>query len=86
MLSAHRDTHFSGLGQLEVGDRLQLETRTGALKEFEIQRKYVINSQQESLWIDHSRNQLSLITCYPFDAIEAGGPLRFRIDAIAVDS
>ena len=83
VLSAHRDTHFSRLGEMHVGDMLQLETQTGEIRKFIIQETLIINSQVDSLWVDHSRNHLTLITCYPFDAIQAGGPLRFRIDAIA---
>ena len=81
VLSAHRDTHFSRIEALAVGHTLQLETPEGVLTEYVINQVQVIDTRYESLWIDHTENQLTLITCYPFDAVQSGGPLRFRIDA-----
>ena len=31
--------------------------------------------------LDTQQSMLSLVTCYPFDALEAGGPLRYVVTA-----
>ena len=82
VLSAHRDTHFAQIGQLRIDDTVQIQSRSGKVKEYLIHEVRVVNTEHESLWLDHSANRLTLITCYPFDVNTAGGPLRYRIDAI----
>ena len=41
----------------------------------------VVDSRRGSLLLDTDTSILSLVTCYPFDATEAGGPLRYVVTA-----
>jgi len=81
IISAHRDTHFSKLKYLHQGDTIKLEGRNGLVRTYKISTINVIDSRYEALILEPTSNKLTLITCYPFDAIQAGGPLRYRIDA-----
>ena len=41
----------------------------------------VVDARRGSLLLDTDTSILSLVTCYPFDAAEAGGPLRYVVTA-----
>ena len=41
----------------------------------------VVDSRKGSLVLDTEAAMLTLVTCYPFDAREAGGPLRYIVTA-----
>ena len=82
-LAGHRDTHFAFLETLNSGDPLTVELTDGSQQRFQVSSQQVINSQQHPLHIPRDNQQLVLITCYPFDAITAGGPLRYVIPARA---
>ncbi len=41
----------------------------------------VIDARHARLAPDDGRPVLSLVTCYPFDAIDPGGPLRYVVTA-----
>jgi len=81
VISGHRDTHFSVLEELSVGEDIHITTEEGVTKLYRIATISIVNSQNEQLQLNHTQNQLTLITCYPFDALAAGGPLRLRVDA-----
>ena len=44
----------------------------------------VVDARRGSLVLDTERVMLSLITCYPFDTVDAGGPMRYVVTAEAV--
>ncbi len=80
IISGHRDTHFSFLRHIKKGDHLELQsnTKTSAYQVTDI--KIIDKTKVDSIPVD-SGNKLILITCYPFDAIQAGGPLRYMVTA-----
>lgn len=81
VLSAHRDTHFRGLGMLAAGDRIALHTREG-VREYRVTGSDIVDSRFHRLVLDPFTERLTLVTCYPFDALEAGGPLRYVVTAL----
>lgn len=81
ILSGHRDTHFSFLKELKTGDLLRLRTATQT-REYRVIWQEAIDSRQQQLVIDDSIERLTLLTCYPFDAPTAGGPLRWVVTAL----
>lgn len=81
VLSGHRDTHFSFLKKLQQGDLLQLRTREGT-RDYRVKFLETVDSRVEQLVIDDSLARLTLLTCYPFNAPTAGGPLRYVVTAI----
>jgi len=80
MISAHRDTHFSFLKDLKCDDRLYLQTanRTVQYRAYDFQ---IVDSRTFTLPAGVDENTLLLVTCYPFDAIMPGGPLRYLVYA-----
>ena len=79
MIGGHRDTHFAFLGNLQPGQRILLRLPTGALKQYRVRQTAVVDSSDgQPLW-SSGDEQLLLVTCYPFDALMTGGPLRFIV-------
>jgi sortase A len=81
ILSGHRDTHFSFLKELKHGDLLRLRT-PGEVREYQVSWQEVVDSRRQQLVIDNRVERLTLLTCYPFDAVNAGGPLRWVVTAV----
>lgn len=81
ILTGHRDTHFRFLKRLQQHDVIELDTPTGIRRRYRVKEARIADSRSASIDIAHDRSQLVLITCYPFDAIRAGGPLRYVVTA-----
>jgi sortase A len=83
VITAHRDTHFRFLQRLAAGDTLVVEGRNGARRHFHVRRTYVADYRALNIPRDAFQPTLTLVTCYPFDAINPGGPLRYVVVAEA---
>ncbi|MGA8203055.1 MAG: class GN sortase [Woeseiaceae bacterium] len=81
VIAGHRDTYFSFLRDLGAGDSIVLETASGQRHLYKVIGTDVVDSRRGSLMLDTGDPMLSLVTCYPFEAREAGGPLRFVVTA-----
>tara|TARA_R110000782_G_scaffold44075_3_gene98758 strand:+ start:672 stop:1187 length:516 start_codon:yes stop_codon:yes gene_type:complete len=81
VIAGHRDTHFRFLKDVEPGELLTLESTNGQKFTYRIVATDIVDSRTDSLLLDTHTATLSLVTCYPFDAREAGGPLRFVVTA-----
>lgn len=81
VIAGHRDTHFSFLRDIEIGESLLIERIGGRRHLYKVIGIDVVDSQRGSLLLDTESSILSLVTCYPFDQREAGGPLRFVVTA-----
>lgn len=84
VITAHRDTHFRFLRHMAVGDALVVEGRDGARRHFHVRRTYVADYRSLNIPRDAAVPTLTLVTCYPFDAISPGGPMRYVVVAEAV--
>lgn len=80
VISGHRDTHFAWLAQLRAGDMLELETRDGR-RRYQVRGTRIADSRHEHLTLDDDGDRLVLVTCWPFDAVPPGGPLRWVVEA-----
>lgn len=80
VIAGHRDTHFAFLHRLQRGDELMLQDHAGVTHRFRVSETRIVDSLATRLLLD-SAKQLVLVTCYPFAAINAGGPLRFLVFA-----
>jgi sortase A len=81
VIAGHRDTHFAFLRNLEPGHRLTIESFSGATTDYEVIGLNVVDSRRGSLLLDTDDAVLTLVTCYPFDAVDPGGPLRYVVTA-----
>ena len=81
LIAAHRDTHFRFLKDLAPGDELILEAADGRAHRYAVIALQVLSTPQTILPADDDGASLVLVTCYPFDAMVAGGPLRYLVFA-----
>lgn len=81
VIAGHRDTHFNFLQYVEVGESLVIETSAGRKHLYEVTNIDVVDSRRASLQLDTDESILSLVTCYPFEAINPGGPMRYVVTA-----
>ena len=89
VISGHRDTHFNFLKDLREGDQLVLKTQAGT-STFILDELTVVDQNDFLIDQDYISKLQSphilLVTCYPFDALIAGGDLRFIAIAKSQDS
>lgn len=83
VIIAHRDTHFRFLQRVATGDPMVVEARNGTRRHFRVRRTYVVDYRALDIPRDASVPTLTLVTCFPFDAISPGGPLRYVVVAEA---
>ncbi len=81
VLSAHRDTHFAFLRFVLPGEEMTLETPDGRRRTFRVTARHIVYDDQVQVLDDSGSATLTLLTCYPFDAIAPGGPLRYVVRA-----
>lgn len=81
VIAGHRDTHFRFLRDVEIGESLSLEPTNGERYVYRVVGIDIVDARSASLALDADESMLSLVTCYPFDASEAGGPLRYVVTA-----
>ncbi|MEJ0036493.1 MAG: class GN sortase [Gammaproteobacteria bacterium] len=84
VISAHRDTHFRELEHARVGDRIGVERVDGRRFVFSVTDVRVVDSRTARIALGGDEARLTLVTCYPFDAISPGGPLRFVVTANSI--
>lgn len=75
VLAAHRDTHFSWVRDVEVGDIVTLERIDGGRESYRITRLETVRWDEFTYPADGGEGVLALTTCYPFDS-HTPGPLR----------
>jgi sortase A len=81
VIEAHRDTHFKILRTASLGDRLSIESVDGNIKRFVVRDVRVVDSRQSRISLHADVARITLVTCYPFDAVTPGGPLRWVVTA-----
>ena len=82
LLSGHRDTHFRFLKDLKPGDELRVQRPDGGWQSYRVTGAEVIDARRARFDPGDGRPALSLVTCYPFDALSPGGPLRYVVSAV----
>ncbi|HVR38468.1 MAG TPA: class GN sortase [Thermoanaerobaculia bacterium] len=85
VISAHRDTHFAALRDVRAGDAIRVQRADGRWITYTVAAQRVVD--KHDVWVTRSTDAttLTLVTCYPFDAIVAGGAQRYVITAIIRD-
>jgi sortase A len=86
VLTAHRDTHFRFLRTLAAGDTLVVEAAGGARRHYWVRSLATRHVDELALPRDTAAPTLTLITCWPFDALVPGGPWRYVVTAVAADA
>ena len=81
VIAGHRDTHFRFLGSIEKGELLSLESAKGRRHVYKVLGSEIVDARKGGLVLDTEAAMLTLVTCYPFEARDSGGPLRYIVTA-----
>ncbi len=86
VLAGHRDTHFRFVRRLAVGDEIEMQAADGNWTRYRVVGTQVVDQESLGVLAPTSQPVLTLVTCYPFDAVTAGGNQRYVVRASAVES
>lgn len=81
VIAGHRDTQFSVLRDAVRGDEIIVQRRDGKKVRYVVSAVIITDYENVSLLKNTTGNRLTLITCYPFDAVIPGGPERYVVQA-----
>jgi sortase A len=81
IVTGHRDTHFAFLAHVRAGEIVVVQVPGRAPVAFRVSETAVVDARTAAVLNDDGLSTLVLLTCYPFDAVTAGGPLRYAVTA-----
>lgn len=83
VVGGHRDTHFGFLAGVQNGEVFTIQTSNNQLQQYQVYRQFVVDQYdvEPVLALDAEFDQITFVTCYPFNAITTGGPLRYVVMA-----
>ncbi len=81
VVGGHRDTHLAFLRNVKPGDLLQVERADGKQVAYRVLDASVLDKRDVWLAKQEGPNRLTLVTCYPFAALHAGGSQRYVVFA-----
>ncbi len=84
VFSGHRDTVFSQIGNLIIGDQLIVQTSAGIFT-YEVNGTRIVREDDKTVIVPTDHAVLTLTTCYPFNFI-GNAPDRYIVSATLIKS
>ena len=85
VIGAHRDTHFAFLRALQPGEEIEVQKSVSVTRRYRVTGAEIVDKSDTRVLAQRlGESRLTLITCYPFDALRPGGPLRYVVTAKAI--
>lgn len=85
VVGAHRDTHFAFLRDVRPGEEIIVEKSVSVTRRYRVVGAEIVDKSETRVLAQRlGESRLTLITCYPFDALRAGGPQRYVVTAKAL--
>jgi sortase A len=81
VIVAHRDTHFAFLRRVVLDDEIDIEGARGVKTRYRVSEVSVVDKGEARVLDPADSPQLTLITCFPFDAVRPGTALRYVLVA-----
>ena len=81
VIGGHRDTHLGFLRHLRKGDTLRIQRADGARVDYRVAVTDVLDKRDAWVMRNTAATRLTLVTCWPFHALRAGGPERYVVIA-----
>jgi sortase A len=81
VIVAHRDTHFAFLKHLGPDDEIDLQAAGSGVVRYRVRETVIVDRDDAEVMDDAGAARLTLITCYPFDAVRPGTRLRYVVVA-----
>lgn len=83
--SAHRDTHFSFLKDVAIGDEITVTRADGKTFTYRATNASVVRFDASGIDPLTNGHELVLTTCWPFDSVMPG-PMRYVLHAVMVET
>lgn len=80
MIAGHRDSHFAFLKDIRHGDVIEVSNYKSETTRYRVSDMHIMDTRKEALQA-LDEDLLTLITCYPFEEVVPGGPLRLIVNA-----
>jgi sortase A len=85
VITGHRDTHFAALQYLNQGDLIKVQTLEGQ-GQYQVTATFIVHQSQTQIiesnyFASSSQDQLTLITCYPFNSLVPNPTMRYVVSA-----
>ena len=84
VISGHRDTAFTQIGKLKIGDQLIVQTSAGIFT-YEVSGTRIVHQDDKTVIVPIDHAVLTMTTCYPFNYIN-NAPDRYIVSAALVKS
>lgn len=78
--AAHRDTHFSFLGDLKMGDEIRVTRADGTMYSYRVTATEVVQWDRPNIDTHAPGFNIALTTCWPLNG-KSSGPLRYVVHA-----
>jgi len=78
-IGGHRDSHMQFLEHMDQHAIVELQRADGSIRAYRITSKSITDSANQKLLVPSDKELLVLITCYPFNALQTGGTLRYVV-------
>jgi len=88
VISAHNDTHFSILSELQLNDSVTLTLKSGRSQTFKVSNTAIMDIKTDQLVLFNNYGyrerkpfikELVLVTCYPFHSVNDESTLRYIV-------
>lgn len=83
-IAGHRDTFFRRLREVQLGDQVRLQSPSG-LKQYKVTEIMIVEPSDTRVLRPTRDSVLTLVTCYPFDAI-GSAPKRYIVRAASTSA
>ncbi len=77
----HRDTHFTLLRDVGIGDPIRWESGDGSIADYRIREAGIRHKDDIRIAVAAGEDLVAFVTCWPFDAVTANGPMRYVVIA-----
>jgi sortase A len=81
VIGGHRDTHLAFLRRVKPGATLVVERADATRVTYVVNDALVLDKRDVWVTKQEGPRRLTLVTCFPFDALRAGGPQRYVVFA-----
>lgn len=81
VIGGHRDTHLAFLREVKRGETFTVERADGVRTDYRVTDLDVLDKRDTWVTKNEGPSRLTLITCWPFDALRVGGPQRYVVIA-----
>jgi sortase A len=67
------------LQDITIGDKFTTTAANNTDQSYQVSSIEIIDTAKQDIYIQDNQPQLILVTCYPFNAVVAGGTLRYVV-------